>query len=60
MGERKQVEGSSFFFFSQKEIPLHSNVATAPNVIPEPRLPQTGFLLEMMAGFFSRGCHLQG
>lgn len=35
MGERKQAEGS--FFFSQKEIPLCSNVATAPNVIPEPR-----------------------
>lgn len=37
MGERKQLEGS-FFFFLQKEIPLRSNVATAPNVIPEPRL----------------------
>lgn len=36
MGERKQVEGS--LFFSQKEIPLRSNVATAPNVIPEPTL----------------------
>lgn len=35
MGERKQAEGS--FFSSQKEIPLCSNVATAPNVIPEPR-----------------------
>ena len=35
MGERKQMEGS--FFFAQKEIPLRSNVATAPNVIPEPR-----------------------
>lgn len=37
MGERKQLEGSFFFFFLQKEIPLRSNVATAPNVIPESR-----------------------
>lgn len=36
MGERKQVEGS-LFFSAQKEIPLGSHVATAPNVIPEPR-----------------------
>lgn len=36
-GRENNLKGP-FFFFLQKEIPLRSNVATAPNVIPEPRL----------------------
>ena len=43
-GRENKLKGP--FFFAQKEIPLRSNVTTAPSVIPEPR---PGFLLRQVS-----------